>query len=292
MLNLAAEKGKPVVVLRYQDDGKLLQRAQLSQLQATLQGFRFEFSSLLTAFMLPPGAMRVWKDVKIPMLKQHLGDELGKVCHKAVAETPQDMMQELTAFGFVKESLPTVLGGTWSQTIVVQEPQQQRQPLRQDLQEEATSSATSDDASSSAAPVETEQDRKDRKRKRDAAYSKIRRKRNKQAEQELLNDRYGLDLENKALKDENKRLVKLVQKAKALAQAVEAQKKIQGPAHLSHVQASSCAFSSSNLRVLLQQLNQQKSSPVVRMDNHGAVQVQRMLIQLQQASPPSTAGNK
>jgi hypothetical protein len=189
--------------------------------------FPFDFSRLIVAFILAAPAMRVCKEVKTPMYLHNLGDELRRAVHYLVCSSQQDLLLELSKLGFANESVPTCLGGTWSYDNLgsAKDHGHNVQKLQQDPRQAATPPTTTEldimwDAEFMV--TESREIRKERKRKRDVAYSKIQRKRIKDEEHEVLNKHFILTLERTLLEKETKRLERLVLAATSLqAAAIE-----------------------------------------------------------------------
>jgi hypothetical protein len=226
MLQKASEMGRPVVILRQEDDEMMMQKRGVTSLQALFHSFPFDFSRLIVAFILTSPAMRVCKEMKIPMYLHNLGDELRRDVHYLVCSSQQDLIQELRKLGFANESVPTCLGGTWSCDNLgsAKDHGHNVQKLQHDPRQAAAATTTEPDIMWDAEFMVTEsrEARKERKRKRDLAYSKNQRKRIKDEEHEVLNKHYNLTLERTLLEKENKRLERLVLAATSLqAAAIE-----------------------------------------------------------------------
>jgi hypothetical protein len=153
--------------------------------------------------------------------------------------------------GVNKDSLPECLGGTWSKDHVANRVNSSELVLKLPLsiatktkehvkavepkeEPQAISSQGQPDPLTNAGiidfdPVwdaeiyeaETPDERRERKRKRDAAYSKNRRKMLKATEEQVTTEHYDVLIKNDVLKNENKRLRELVFAAKSLARRQE-----------------------------------------------------------------------
>jgi hypothetical protein len=214
----------------------------------------------------------MYKETLTTMMATHLGGDVPRtmVAQSHTSESPQEMLQELIEIGFEKDSLPEYLGGTWSQSNFTKWFESRMHP-DQDLGQALTKSSITKDQDSAletkhpvatvkqepqesvpdhVRPVappdpekfdimwdaelweETPEERRERKRIRDATYSRNRRKKIKETKVAVGTEHDEVRRKNIALKNENQRLRDLFAGAESLVQQHE------NPLHLAPAAAA------------------------------------------------------
>lgn len=228
---------------------------------------RYQFMHLCC--LPPPEARKVFTEMVIPVVAESYGKFLRGRLKFHVASSPSELMGMLTEYDLTASGLPPSVGGQWQYVAAAifdssdrkprAQPQPQKQPPKQlqkyppkkqhimrmaermQVEEHgerpSQASVTSEDMKSmDGKPMDDEDPndpdcavRRERKRKHDLVYSRGRRQREKQEQDELKREHVELRQENAKMWKEHARLEALLAKANAIVARIESVPPAQPP---------------------------------------------------------------
>lgn len=204
MLNALAQEGSSAVIMRYSATPKW-EKARAFQVMRLIRAMPMQFDAFCYLFRPPPGAARLFRQGILPVVQEFGKYNLEGKGQFCVGESAAELREFLQKLGLEAKSLPAELGGTWT-------PEQFQQWLQLRLPRDKSQDLS---ALSQAAEEALLQERRERKRKFDVQYARERRKREKKEAEGLQDKSLALSKENLKLRDEEQRLVQLLEKAKA-----------------------------------------------------------------------------
>lgn len=232
MSSVAAKEGKPCTLIRFSNTTKMyLHKAEL--VLGLFNSLPVKLSVFLNLYQAPPGARRMFEKTVVSIFEDFKDREKYRGILKSfIGDTPGELIEELSRYGFLEDCLPPSSGGTWDpaghESWLLSR-------VREDRARYGTADVSDDEMKPPAgsnkrkAAVEENLDdlmvmkaRAERKRLMDRKYSEQRRQKEKMEESTLYNQYVRLNAKNKELCAEEARLKKLLSQAQSKVTEIEA----------------------------------------------------------------------